>query len=252
MKCDAIALRSAAAVLAMLTSIPRLAADDPVPDALKALTLNGQVVTPDAVHRVDLEGPIYEVRLRNGDTFYSDAQGRHMIVGTLFDNAPGGLIDVTERNDRQDRLDQLNALADGATVVYPARGDGIGEIAVFTDPTCPFCERLHQDIDRLTAAGITVRYVPYPRGGSDSPAAGQWARVLCADDARQAMATAFGGGALNDMPTQHCQEAVIEGFWLGQRFGIQGTPTIVLPDGEMGEGYVPARQLIQAIKRARQ
>jgi thiol:disulfide interchange protein DsbC len=37
---------------------------------------------------------------------------------------------------------------------------------------------------------------------------------------------------------------------LGQQFGVQGTPSIVLPDGEMGEGYVPARQLIQAVGRS--
>ena len=72
----------------------------PPPAALQDLTINGQPVTTDSIRRVELEGPIYEVRLRNGDTFYSDAQGRHMVVGSLYDNGPDGLINVTEQHDR--------------------------------------------------------------------------------------------------------------------------------------------------------
>ncbi|WP_280951032.1 thioredoxin fold domain-containing protein [Salinicola sp. RZ23] len=55
---------------------------------------------------------------------------------------------------------------------------------------------------------------------------------------------------MTDQPTQRCQTAVDDGLQLGQRFGVKGTPTIVLPDGEMGEGYVPADQLIQAVSSA--
>nr|WP_298411682.1 DsbC family protein [uncultured Halomonas sp.] len=236
----------------LLAAVPGFADQAEVPDTLKTLTLNGQTVTPQAVRRVDLEGPLYEVRLRNGDTFYSDAEGRHLVVGTLFDNAPDGLVNVTERHDRQRRLDQLKDFPEQGTVLYHGQGNAIGEITVFTDPSCPYCQTLHQDIDRLTAAGVSVRYVPYPRGGEGSPAAEQWAQVLCADDAHAAMTAAFGSKALDDTPTPACRQAVDDGFWLGQRFGIQGTPAIVLPDGEMGQGYVPAGELIQAIERSRQ
>lgn len=64
------------------------------------------------------------------------------------------------------------------------------------------------------------------------------------------MTAAFRGQTLEATPTPSCQSAVDDGYRLGQRFGVQGTPTIVLPSGEMGEGYVPAQQLIQAIKGA--
>ena len=221
-----------------------------VPDVLETLILNGQAVTPEAIKRVELEGPIYEVRLRNGDTFYSDAEGRYMVVGSLYDNAPTGLINITERNDRQARLDQLEQFSDEGMVIYPAQTDEIGVITVFTDTTCPYCQMLHQDIDQLTAAGVTVQYMPYPRAGSQSPAARQLAQVMCSDSPQTAMTAAFQGQSLSASPSQSCQAAVDDGFRLGQRFGVQGTPTIILPSGEMGEGYVPAQQLIQAIKGA--
>lgn len=244
--------------LNLVSAVPALATGIPVPDvsdttppaALQDLAINGQSVSPESIRRVDLEGPIYEVRLRNGDTFYSDAQGRHMVVGSLYDNAPDGLVNVTEQHDRQDRLDQLDAIPEGGTVDYPAQGEEIGRITVFTDTTCPYCQRLHQEIDQLTQAGVAVSYVPFPRAGSHSPAATQLAQVLCSESPSDAMTRAFHGEALASRPSQSCQSAVDDGFALGQRFGVQGTPTIILPNGEMGEGYAPARQLIQAIKRS--
>lgn len=244
--------------LTLLLATPALATGIPVPDvpdtkppvALEELAINGQAVTPESIRRVDLEGPVYEVRLRNGDTFYSDAQGRHMVVGSLYDNAPDGLVNITERYDRQARLDQLHDVPDEETVVYPAQGDEIGEITVFTDTTCPYCQRLHQEIEKLTSAGVTVRYVPFPRAGTGSPAANQLAQVFCSQVPQDAMTTAFTGRSLSVTPMESCQGAVEDGFKLGQHFGIQGTPTIVMPNGEMGEGYVPAKQLIQTIRRS--
>lgn len=244
--------------LNFLLSTPALATGIPVPDvadttppaALQDLAINGKPVTPESIRRVDLEGPIYEVRLRNGDTFYSDAQGRHMVVGSLYDNSSDGLVNLTEQNDRQDRLDQLNAFPEEDTVVYPALGKEVGQVTVFTDTTCPYCQRLHQEIEKLTTAGVTVRYVPFPRAGSNSPAANQLAQVLCSRSPTNAMTRVFHGEPLQPTPVKSCRKAVDDGFALGQQFGVQGTPSIVLPNGEMGEGYVPAKQLIQAIRRS--
>lgn len=234
--------------VALLASGVAHADETEVPESLKQLTINGQALKPESIQRVELEGPIYEVRLRNGDTFYSDAEGRYMVVGNLYDNSPAGLINVTERNDRQARLDQLEQLPDEGMVVYPAQTDEIGVITVFTDTTCPYCQMLHQEIEQLTLAGVTVRYVPYPRAGSHSSAARQLAQVLCSKSPQDSMTSAFAGQTQDTTPTQRCQAAVDEGYRLGQRFGVKGTPSIVLPSGEIGEGFLTAKQLIQAIK----
>lgn len=239
--------------MAFLLSASALAADqESTPPALEQLTINGQDVMAESVREVELQGPVYEVRLRNGETFYSDAAGRHMVVGRLYDNSPSGLVDVTEQNDRQERLDQLNAIPEGGTVAYAAQGGQQGEIYVFTDTTCPYCTELHQEIDELTAAGIAVTYVPFPRAGSGSPAARQLAQVMCSQSPQDAMTVAFEGRPLEVDPAESCRSAVNDGVLLGQRFGVEGTPTIVLPTGEVGEGYVPANQLIQAITSSNQ
>jgi thiol:disulfide interchange protein DsbC len=35
---------------------------------------------------------------------------------------------------------------------------------------------------------------------------------------------------------------------LGDAFGVSGTPTIILPDGRMVVGYVPAQRLLAVLR----
>lgn len=219
------------------------------PYTLRQITINGQSVPTESVRQTDIGGAIYEVRLHSGETFYTDIFGRYIIAGNLYENTPSGLIDMTEQHRRQHRLDQLKAFPRESMINYPAKGREVGEVTVFTDTTCAFCQKLHQEIDQLTAAGIAVRYVPFPRAGSHSPSGEQLAQVLCSAQPTKALTMAFQGGQLENDPSSDCLAAVENGYLLGQRFGVQGTPTIVLPDGEMGEGYMPVQQLIQVLRQ---
>lgn len=92
-----------------------------------------------------------------------------------------------------------------------------------------------------------MHYVPFPRAGGQSATAQILAQVLCSDSPQAAMTVAFQGQPLAATPTQSCQLAVDGGLRLGQRFGVQGTPTIVLPNGEIKEGYAPVRSLIEIL-----
>ncbi|WP_435633435.1 DsbC family protein [Carnimonas bestiolae] len=214
--------------------------------ALKGLKINGQDVQVTSVRPTKLSGPLYEVRLASGEIIYSDTHGRQMVLGTYYDNAPEGLKNLTEESGRQARLEQLSKVSDRDRIVYPAQGQQKATITVFTDPTCPYCQALHGEINKLTSGGITVNYIPFPRSGPDSPAGRQLAQILCSDDPAEAITTAFNNGALKDGPSESCAAAVRKGHELGSQFGVQGTPSIVLPSGEMGQGYMPADQLVQA------
>ena len=66
---------------------------------------------------------------------------------------------------------------------------------VFTDTSCPYCSRLHEEIGALSDANIRVRYLLYPRAGLDSDAAKQLESVWCSDDPQNAMTIAKEGRA---------------------------------------------------------
>jgi thiol:disulfide interchange protein DsbC len=116
---------------------------------------------------------------------------------------------------------------------------------VFTDTSCPYCQKLHNEIDQLQAAGITVRYLPYARGGVKGPGYQTLKSVWCAEDRNKAMTDAK-NQHFEGLPSGDCaQSAMIDrGYRAGNQVGIRGTPALIKSNGEKIEGYVPYRELI--------
>jgi len=117
---------------------------------------------------------------------------------------------------------------------------------VFTDTSCTYCQKLHQEIKYLQQAGISVHYYPYPRGGVRGPGYSDMKRVWCADDKLAAMSIAKGALAGTLSPTGDCASAsyVDDGYVLGNRIGVNGTPALYTSNGTKFNGYVPYQELI--------
>ena len=50
------------------------------------------------------------------------------------------------------------------------------------------------------------------------------------------------------LAAQSCANPVKNHYELGQMLGVRGTPSIILENGEMVPGYVPASQLAQMLE----
>lgn len=221
-----------------------------IPEALKSLEIAGQPANPSAIDPAPMDG-WYEVRLRTGETLYTDAEANYLLVGELFENRDDQVKNLSAQQRRSQRQESLAELDEDVYVTYPADGEEKGEITVFTDISCPYCQQLHQDMVRLNAAGITVHYLPFPRQGLSTPVAQRMASIWCSKTPRQALNEAFNGqtAPVGD-EAQACRSQLEQGYSLAQQFGVRGTPATVLPNGELGEGYRPVDQLVQAIGRA--
>lgn len=188
---------------------------------------------------------VFQVSL-DADTVYVSEDGRYAFVGSLIDLKAGRNLSA----ERQKAIARglLDAFGDHNKVIFKARGQEKAAIDVFTDTSCPFCRKLHLEVPKLQEAGISVRYIPYPRGGAKGPGYQGLRKVWCADDPVKAMdqAKRKKGNADN----ADCNRAVLvdKGFALGQKLGIQGTPTIYLPDGGKIGGYVPAGELLGRLR----
>lgn len=119
-------------------------------------------------------------------------------------------------------------------------------IHVFTDTSCGYCRKLHNEMADLNNAGITVRYLAFPRGGIQSATYDELQSIWCAKDSRQAMTDAKAGKAVKQAS---CKNKVAQQYELGQSFGINGTPALVLPDGRLIPGYQPAAALVEALRQ---
>jgi thiol:disulfide interchange protein DsbC len=99
----------------------------------------------------------------------------------------------------------------------------------------------------LNAGGVTVRYLGFPRAGINSAAYDTLVSVWCADDRRSAMTDAKAGRHVAPLS---CDTPIARHKQLGEEIGVRGTPTIVLENGRIIGGYVPAEELIQRAREA--
>ena len=115
----------------------------------------------------------------------------------------------------------------------------------FTDVECLHCRRLHSEIDWLNDAGVTVRYLAFPRAGPESSSYRDMVSAWCSDN-RQAVLTQLKLGG--SIPAQACENPVAEQYALAKRLGLTGTPGIVTESGRLIAGFESARELLDAIR----
>lgn len=234
-------LRSALFTLAMASVLPVAAHADATADQLReSLQVNGQPMPVEQVDTTPMDG-IYHVRLESGESFYSNADGSHFLVGDLFENTSTGLVNLTEQAKNQERIAALAAIPESERVVYRGVDEPKATVVVFTDPTCPYCERLHEAVPELNERGIAVHYLAFPRAGMNSDAATSMQQAWCSDNRSEAMTRAQQRQALTG--PSDCDNPVAEQYNLGMALGVQGTPAIILPDGQLVPGYVPPERL---------
>lgn len=177
----------------------------------------------------------------NKGLFFTSTDGQYFIEGNIYDLNNKVLV-----NDAQMRpyIQQKMAASKDGTIEYKAKDEKF-VINVFTDPTCGYCRKLHHEMQDYNDAGITVRYLAFPRGGVDSETYLQMQHIWCSKDNRSAMDDAKDG---DNVKPAMCTNPVKAQYELGQSFGINGTPAIILPSGRLIPGYQPAKALLAQLK----
>jgi len=210
----------------------------PPTDALQRLVPGERIGKPEPT---PVPG-IYVIKIA-GKYLYLTADGKHAFIGDLLDVTDGK--NLTEEGRDADRQTALAKFPEKELVLYPADGHEKARIKVFMDSSCPYCQKLHREVPALQKAGVSVAYIPFPRGGQGSPGYKALRAVWCSSDRGKALDIAT-GEAHGDLGKGDCPDAdaVDTGFKLGEEVGVEGTPTIVMPDGTAVPGYMTARALI--------
>lgn len=231
-------------LLATLLSLPvstfANADINPEDSLADSLTIEGRSLPVEAVSQAPIDG-LFEVRLESGDTFYTTAAGDYLLVGDLFENSDDGMINLTEQKRNGERARRLAEVDADQRVTFRGTEEPSATLTIFTDTTCPYCAKLHEEVPALNEMGIQVDYLAFPRGGMSSPGARELQQVWCADNPSEAMSAIKRGDSVEG--DAGCDNPVAEQYHLGMELGVKGTPAIVLPDGQMVPGYVPAERL---------
>jgi thiol:disulfide interchange protein DsbC len=181
----------------------------------------------------------------DGVSGYVSADGRYFVVGDMLDLA--SRKNVTEEKRKAKRRALLKQVAPGEAIVFGPEKPKYS-ITVFTDVDCPYCRKLHGEVEELARKGVEVRYVAFPRSGPGTKSWRSMTAVWCAKDRREALNRAISGAEVSGKSGSECSDAVIRKHYeLGQRLGIPGTPMIVLADGTSMGGYVEVGKLVVAL-----
>lgn len=120
-------------------------------------------------------------------------------------------------------------------------------VIVLTDPTCPYCVKLHGEMKKAVAKDPDVAFLvmPYPRNRNDKATYRKCVAVVCSKS-EKTLDDAFAG---KELPEADCKTDAVDGtIRLAERLQIQGTPTMILPDGRMISGYRETEALLALLK----
>jgi thiol:disulfide interchange protein DsbC len=237
--------RSVATACALLLALPALA-ERPQETIAAKLKLARPDIQVERVVPTEVSG-LYRVELGGeyGQQFlHMTADGRHLIVGDLFEVEGSMLTNVSDRARQGKRRELMATVPVDEMIVFSPPGKPRATINVFTDVDCGYCQKLHSEMAELNAHGIEVRYLAYPRSGVGSESYDRIVSAWCADDPNAAL-TAL--KARREVPERTCDNPVARQYQLGRQVGIAGTPAILLESGELIPGYLPAAELEQRL-----
>lgn len=186
---------------------------------------------------------LYELVL-SGQVYYLSEDARFVVQGQITDL--NSQENITEKRRSQLRLAVINELDDDQTILFAPKGEVKHTVTVFTDIDCPYCQKLHQEVPKLNAEGVAVRYLLYPRAGIGSRSYHTAVSVWCSSDRNQALTDAKAGKSVD---SKQCANPVKDHLAVGERVGLRGTPYMVSDGGTTIPGYQSARKLLATLSK---
>jgi len=164
----------------------------------------------------------------------------------------GQLVDIKAREDlTRERMSDFQRVDVSKIPVgdalFMGSIDARHKIIVFTDPDCPFCVRLHEEMKKVIAErrdiAFLIKMFPLPKHKE----AYDKAKAIVCEKSLALLDDAF---AKKKLPKPSCKAAAVdENIKLAKKLGINGTPALVLPDGRVIPGLKDANAIKDLIDK---
>jgi thiol:disulfide interchange protein DsbC len=177
---------------------------------------------------------------------YTDRAGDYLFTGSLIDTR-------TREDISAERLDQRNSI-DFASLpreraIKIVKGNGHRELAVFSDPDCPYCQQFEKELASMT--DITVYIYLYPIADLHPQAHARARSIWCSKDREHAWTQWMLEKKPADGKEDGCDgDPVDELVDLGRKLNVTSTPTLFFVNGRKVGGTIAAARLEQLLKLA--
>ena len=180
----------------------------------------------------------------NKQIYYATNDGKYLIVGNVINlNTKESITENTKMNQRLSIIDSIDMK--NYMIFKPKKTDHI--LTIFTDTSCPYCQKLHNEIPDLLENNIEIRYVLFSRNGNDVDAYQQLVSAWCSADKIDALEDLFAGDILDD--ASNCENPIARNFDYAGSLSVEGTPTIFLEDGRIIPGYQNYKNILAFINK---
>ncbi len=213
-------------------------------EILKNLAPNLQILD---IRESPVKG-LWEIDLQSGGKkglLYLDDARKHFIQGAIVDIK-------TKANLTQERFSEINKVDVSAIPLDDAlvlgNKNAKYRVIVFSDPACPFCAKLHQEMKKVVEKKKDIVFfikmfpLPMHKGAYEE------AKAIVCEKSLALLEDAF---AKKKIPAPKCTTTAIDdNIKLAEKLGITGTPALVLPNGIVSPGYKDADSLIKLIEES--
>ncbi|GJL52196.1 MAG: hypothetical protein NPIRA01_34230 [Nitrospirales bacterium] len=195
-----------------------------------------------------------DVKTQKGQkVVYADLTGRYVLVGSIFDLNTGQNLTrerlVKQREKIFDAFEGSMAIMVRPDASNTEPSSAQRPLLYFTDPDCPYCQQFQPEFQKLIDAGYRVAVLLFPSARLHPDASRKAASIWCAEDQLSALESAFRRDEVAD-PDASCPAPPLkEVRELAHAFGITGTPSLVLPDGEVIKGFQRAEGILTWLQR---
>ena len=133
-------------------------------------------------------------------------------------------------------------LADALLLRKPAAKT---KVIVFTDPECPYCRKLHEELKEVVRRNPEVAFLIKLFPLKMHPNAYDISKSIVCNNSMEYLELSFAG---KPVPAPNCEIPVVDQtIALAGELGIRSTPTLVLPDGRVIPGYRKAEAILTII-----
>ncbi|GAB1720664.1 MAG: putative thiol:disulfide interchange protein [Nitrosospira sp.] len=185
---------------------------------------------------------LYEVVVGD-ELFYTDENASFLFLGHVIDPK-------TKQSLTSERLQEIKDARRISMDELPldlsikaVKGNGKRKLVVFSDPKCPYCKRLEKELVKIT--DVTIYTLLYPVLNGSLPTA---TSIWCSRDRLKAWDDFMLRGIAP--PGKDCETPINTLVQTGQKYRVNGTPTLIFADGSVVPGMITAEVIEKKLNAA--
>lgn len=185
------------------------------------------------------------------DFFYINKEASHMFIGQAIKlNENGSANFISEDDITKKRRIFVNAIEKNNLIKIESEHKK-ETLFIFTDITCPYCKKLHKDIEKITELGYEIIYIPYSRDNKNTELKNSMNKIWCSKNLNE-----YNNALENNdffikenKNNKDCSYLTDYYINIANEIDIIGTPFIITSKGILLGGYQNYSSFLMSINK---